>query len=73
MAFDEKTQNSIIRQSSLKSAVDLLKEKTQEPADIIKMAKTFEDYVHYGDYISDERREELNKIAKEIIAEGEKK
>ena len=73
MAFDEKTQNSIIRQSSLKSAVDLLKEKTQEPADIIKMAKTFEEYVHYGEYISDERKKELEDIAKQIIEEGEKK
>ena len=73
MAFDDTTQIKIIRQSCLKAAVDLLKEKTQNPEEILKMTKTFEEFVMYGEYVSDERKKELEDMAKKIIAEGDKK
>jgi len=39
-------ENKIIKQSSLKAAVEFLKDKTSDPDEVLRLAKLFENWIH---------------------------
>ena len=51
------TQLLIVRQSSLKAAVDCCKGDTCEPSDVIEIAKYFTDWVLSGDVAKENKKD----------------